>query len=47
MLMYAMLKLHEQIQQMPLGVNREHAITAAEEAALSAPSTWQMKGLLR
>jgi NADH-quinone oxidoreductase subunit B len=47
MLVYAMLKLHEKIQAMPLGVNREQAITAAEEAALSAPSTWQMKGLLR
>ncbi|MGH3968762.1 MAG: NuoB/complex I 20 kDa subunit family protein [Mycobacterium sp.] len=47
MLIYAMLKLHEKIQEMPLGVNREHAIAAAEEAALSAPSTWQMKGLLR
>jgi NADH-quinone oxidoreductase subunit B len=47
MLMYAMLKLHEKIQEMPLGVNRERAIAAAEEAALSAPSTWQMKGLLR
>lgn len=47
MLMYAILKLHEKIQQMPLGVNRERAITEAEQAALSAPSTWQMKGLLR
>lgn len=47
MLMYAMLKLHDKIQEMPLGVNREQAITAAEEAALSAPSTWQLKGLLR
>lgn len=47
MLMYALLKLHEKIQQMPLGVNRENAIAAAEEAALSAPSTWEMKGLLR
>ncbi|HEU4363141.1 MAG TPA: NADH-quinone oxidoreductase subunit B family protein [Mycobacterium sp.] len=47
MLMYAMLKLHEKIKEMPLGVNREQVVTAAEEAALSAPSTWQMKGLLR
>ncbi|MCV7383846.1 NuoB/complex I 20 kDa subunit family protein [Mycolicibacter longobardus] len=47
MLMYAILKLHEKIRTMPLGANREQVITATEEAALSAPSTWQMRGLLR
>jgi len=47
MLMYAILKLHEKIRDMPLGSNREQVITATEEAALSAPSTWQMRGLLR
>jgi NADH-quinone oxidoreductase subunit B len=47
MLMYAILKLHEKIRAMPLGVNREQAITATEQAALSAPSTWELKGLLR
>ncbi|MEB3048971.1 NADH-quinone oxidoreductase subunit B family protein [Mycolicibacter sp. MYC123] len=47
MLMYAILKLHEKIRQMPLGANREQVITETEQAALSAPSTWQMKGLLR
>lgn len=47
MLMYAILKLHEKIREMPLGVNREQVITATEEAALSAPSTWQKRGLLR
>ncbi|MDD7813605.1 NuoB/complex I 20 kDa subunit family protein [Mycolicibacter sinensis] len=47
MLMYAILKLHEKIREMPLGANREQVITATEEAALSAPSTWQMRGLLR
>ncbi|MGH3555748.1 MAG: NuoB/complex I 20 kDa subunit family protein [Mycobacterium sp.] len=47
MLLYAILKLHEKIQQMPLGVNREHAIAAAEEAAMAARPTIEMKGLLR
>ncbi|MGH3524857.1 MAG: NuoB/complex I 20 kDa subunit family protein [Mycobacterium sp.] len=47
MLLYAILKLHEKIQHMPLGVNREHAIAAAEEAALAARPTIEMKGLLR
>jgi NADH-quinone oxidoreductase subunit B len=46
MLLDAILKLHEQIQAMPLGVNREKAARAAEEAALKATPTSQMKGLL-
>jgi NADH-quinone oxidoreductase subunit B len=47
MLLHAILKLHEKIQEMPLGVNREHAITEAEQAALAARPTIEMHGLLR
>ncbi|MGF6888219.1 NADH-quinone oxidoreductase subunit B [Nocardia sp. GAS34] len=47
MLLHAILKLHEKIQEMPLGVNREEAIRAAEQAALEYTPTIQLKGLLR
>ncbi|CFS18289.1 NADH dehydrogenase I subunit B [Mycobacterium tuberculosis] len=47
MLLHAILKLHEKIQQMPLGINRERAIAEAEEAALLARPTIEMRGLLR
>ena len=47
MLMDAIIKLHEEIQKAPLGVNREEAARAAEEAALKAVPTIEMKGLLR
>ncbi|MBT0767769.1 NADH-quinone oxidoreductase subunit B [Kineosporia sp. J2-2] len=47
MLINAIIELHQQIQSMPLGVNREKAARAAEEAALKAVPTSQMKGLLR
>jgi NADH-quinone oxidoreductase subunit B len=47
MLINAILKLHEEIQHMPLGVNRVKAAQAAEAAALAATPTSQMKGLLR
>ena len=47
MLMHAILKLHEKIQEMPLGVNRETAIAEAEQAALGARPTIEMLGLLR
>ncbi|MFT3662898.1 MAG: NADH-quinone oxidoreductase subunit B family protein [Gordonia sp. (in: high G+C Gram-positive bacteria)] len=47
MLMHAILALHEQIGDTPLGVHREAAITAAEQAALTAPTTLELKGLLR
>src|SRR5438128_11104542 len=47
MLLFAILKLHEKIQEMPLGVNRERAIAEAEEAAMSARPTIEMRGLLR
>jgi NADH-quinone oxidoreductase subunit B len=47
MLLHAILKLHEKIQQMPLGVDREEAVRAAEQAALASTPTIQMRGLLR
>jgi NADH-quinone oxidoreductase subunit B len=47
MLINAILMLHDQIQHTPLGVNRVEAARAAEEAAMSALPTSQMKGLLR
>ncbi|UNX54415.1 NADH-quinone oxidoreductase subunit B [Georgenia sp. TF02-10] len=46
MLLNAILELHEQIKNAPLGVNREAAARRAEEAALAATPTHQMKGLL-
>ncbi len=47
MLMDAILKLHAEIQAMPLGVDRVKAARAAEEAAMKALPTIEMKGLLR
>src|SRR3984957_637969 len=47
MLMDAIFKLHDKIQEMPLGVNREQAIAEAEQAALAARPTIEMRGLLR
>ena len=46
MLLNAIIMLHEQIQNMPLGVARVAAAHAAEAAALAATPTHQMKGLL-
>ena len=46
MLLNAIITLHEQIQNAPLGVNRVKAARAAEEAALNATPTHAMKGLL-
>ena len=46
MLMDAIIKLHEVIGNSPLGVDREEAARAAEQAALQAVPTIQMKGLL-
>ncbi len=46
MLINALLELHDQVQNMPLGVNREEAARAAEEAAMKAEPTSHMKGLL-
>jgi NADH-quinone oxidoreductase subunit B len=47
MLLDAILKLHAEIQRMPLGVDREKAAREAEEAARKAVPTIEMKGLLR
>ncbi|MGH7732415.1 MAG: NADH-quinone oxidoreductase subunit B, partial [Gemmatimonadales bacterium] len=47
MLLHAILKLHDKIQQMPLGVNREEAIREAEQAALASTPTIELTGLLR
>ena len=46
MLLNAIIKLHEQIESMPLGANRVAAARAAEQAARAAVPTHQMKGLL-
>jgi NADH-quinone oxidoreductase subunit B len=47
MLMNAILELHRQIGSSPLGADRVAAAGAAEEAAMAAVPTSQMKGLLR
>jgi NADH-quinone oxidoreductase subunit B len=47
MLLHAILTLHEEIAKAPLGVDRERAAKVAEEAALGAPTTLEMTGLLR
>jgi len=47
MLLNAILALHEQILNAPLGVNRVAAAQAAEQAALTALPTLELKGLLR
>ncbi|GAB2906493.1 MULTISPECIES: NuoB/complex I 20 kDa subunit family protein [Streptomyces] len=47
MLMDAILKLHAKIREEKLGINREQAAREAEEAALKALPTIEMKGLLR
>ena len=46
MLMDAILKLHEQISNEPLGVDREKVRAEVEAAALRAIPTIEMKGLL-
>ena len=46
MLLNAIITLHKEIQAMPLGVNRDKAARAAEEAAMKATPTHAMKGLL-
>lgn len=44
----AILALHAKIAEMPLGVHRAEAVAAAEKkAALAAPTTLELKGLLR
>ena len=47
MLIDAILKLHDQIQDTPMGVNATRAALQAEAEALVATSTIEMKGLLR
>ncbi|MFI6344734.1 NuoB/complex I 20 kDa subunit family protein [Streptomyces sp. NPDC050560] len=47
MLMDSILKLHQKIQSSKLGVNAKEAAREAEEAALKALPTIEMKGLLR
>ncbi|MFH8366324.1 NuoB/complex I 20 kDa subunit family protein [Streptomyces sp. NPDC018031] len=47
MLLDAIIKLHEKIRHEKLGVNRVEAAREAEEAALKALPTIEMKGLLR
>ena len=47
MLLDAIVKLHEKILHSKLGVNREAAERQAEQAALEAMPTIEMKGLLR
>ena len=47
MLLNAILTLHAKIAEMPLGVHRDEVIAATEKAALAAPTTLELKGLLR
>ncbi len=47
MLLNALIALHEKVAETPMGVNRETARRAAEEAALAARPTIEFKGLLR
>ena len=47
MLFDAILKLHDKIQDTKLGPNRRLEIAEDEQLALVAPSTLEMKGLLR
>jgi NADH-quinone oxidoreductase subunit B len=47
MLINAILTLHEEVADMPLGADREAAARSAEAAALRAMPTLEMKGLLR
>ena len=47
MLMDAILTLHDQVMASKLGSNRDRQITELEAAALTAPPTIEMRGLLR
>lgn len=46
MLLNAILALHDQVRNEPLGANRKEIARKAEQAALAATPTHQMKGLL-
>ncbi len=43
MLINAILALHDKIQHMPLGANREEAVRAAEQAALAQRPLIELK----
>ena len=43
MLLHAILKLHDKIAEMPLGVNREEAVREAEKAALAITPTIELE----
>ncbi|MEI7778007.1 MAG: NADH-quinone oxidoreductase subunit B family protein [Actinomycetes bacterium] len=47
MLIDALMKIHEQIQDTKLGVNRVREVRELEFTALQAPTTLELKGLLR
>ena len=47
MLFDAILKLHQKIQDTKLGAHRREEIGELEQVALTAPTTLEMKGLLR
>jgi len=47
MLIDAILKLHDQVQHKPLGVNARNAVEERETAALAAAPTSHLKGLMR
>ena len=47
MLIDAILKIHDQIQDMKRGANATTEMVASEQLALTSPSTAEMKGLLR
>jgi NADH-quinone oxidoreductase subunit B len=47
MLFDAILKLHQQIQDTKLGAHRRDEIVELEAVALTAPTTLELKGLMR
>jgi NADH-quinone oxidoreductase subunit B len=47
MLFDAILKLHDKIQDTKLGSHRREEIVELEAMALSAPTTLELKGLMR
>ena len=47
MLIDALMKLHDQISDTKLGANRDREVVELERAALVAPHSSEMKGLLR
>ena len=47
MLIDAMFKLRQEVSSRPIGPNEAAAIAAREEAALTAPATHELKGLMR